>query len=96
MREAFQSSRSWYVDDSLLLREVRITEGSPSAVSTFPSQKQRIKALIAPQQDLGHSGKDAFGVKPHENAAGKKEGSATTKEEESAPTVDDYTPRFRC
>ena len=53
-------------------------------------QKQRIKALIAPQQDLGHSGKNAFGAG---EAIKKEVGGAG---DSRAPEVDDYTPRFKC
>lgn len=77
---------------------------APSALTfahiSFPSQKQRIRNLIAPKQDLGHSDKNAFGVKPSKDAGEGKGAGPDRKEcEESAepePQVDDYTPRFRC
>ena len=47
--------------------------------------------MIAPNRNLGHSDKDAF-VTDKVGASGAKDEVVPADE----PTVDDYTPRFRC
>lgn len=72
------------------LSRVRLKE----LLCSHPYRKQRIRNLINPQQDLGHSDKGAFAAK--ETAPAKVEEPAGTSGAEPAPEVDDYTPRFRC
>lgn len=49
--------------------------------------KQRIRELIAPQLDLGHSDK---------GGTTKKENEEPEKKDDKEPEVADYSPRFKC
>lgn len=67
------------------------------------SQKQRIRNLIEPEKDLGHSGKQPSEVKTDKVAAQPTPASEKTPAASSdapgaewVPTVADYEPRFRC